>query len=533
LARDDPVVGIAAADHCVRAVALNGATLQPLAASEVPLSGTLTESTREALRALHLRPVAAAMALAPERATVRRMSLPRTSAGNVDRVVRFEAERYIPLPIEEVELAYQAETDSSADRLEVVVAAARREDALQVSRVLAEATTARGVVDTSATALLAAWRAATGDAAEPALIVDLSGAHASLAVCEGDKLLLARAVPTGTGALRAALAQDLRISIAEAESVRASRGVTGAEVGPPDLTAAPEAAGLDATSEWLTGLTQEVRRTLESFRSHRGGPVRCTVALTGEGADTPGLAEALEGGLSDPVTLFDPFEGSSLALPGPGRHFTLAYGLAVRAAGRSPVIVDLAPRSERLGRERRQQATGWLAAALFAVVVLLAGYTYAENRLSRAEGQLVATNTRVEGLRAQVGDLETAVDDAAAVSDVEGLLDGLSRIEARPLDILDAVSVSLPSGVWLTDFFYDQEKGISLRGNALDAAAVTEAVRALSRKQYFVSVKLSSIAIVTIGEKPVYEFEITADFEKPEESQAAPKESRTASPTAR
>ena len=527
MARTDPFVGVAISDSAVRAVAVDGSTLEPVAASEASVSGTLTESIREALRGLHVRPQGVAAALGLDRATVRRMSLPRTTAGNIDRVIRFEAERYIPLPIEDVELGYQAEPDTSADRLDVVVAAARKGDAAQLTRALSDATPCPAAVDVAATGLLAAWNAAHAETAEPGLLVDLSGANASLVLCESGNLMLARSVPVGVGALRTALAQDLKVSLAEAESVRASRGVAGAEAGPPDLTATHEASGLEETSEWLTRLAQEVRRTLESYRGQRGGFQRCAVALTGEGADTPGLAEALSGVVSDPVSLFDPLPTPGLRLPSPGHLFSLAYGLAIRAAGRSALSLDLSPRAERVGRQRRQRATGWLAVALFAALALIVAYVYAGDRLEKTERDLSRVQAEVKTLQAQVGDLEVAVADAAAVADVEDLLAGLDRMEARPLDILQAISASLPSGIWLTDFFYDQQKGISLRGNALDAAAVTEAIRALSRRPYLVAVKLSSIAIVVVGDKQVYEFEITGDFQKPEESVSPKTETRT------
>jgi type IV pilus assembly protein PilM len=522
--RTESFAGVALSDDCARAVAVDGAGLEPIAAGAARLTGTIADSVRESLRALHLRPAGVAAALGLDRATVRRMSLPRTAGGNVDRVVRFEAERHIPLPIENVELDYQAEPDTASDRLEVVVAAVRKEDAAQLARALADATAAPTILDTAGTALLAAWDAAHGGTGAPVLLVDLSGGHAALVVCQSGNLVLARSVPAGVVALRAALAEDLRVSLVEAETVRASRGVVDAEVGPPDLVAQPEVGGLERTSAWLTGLVQEVRRTLESFRSQRGGFQRCPVALTGEGADTPGLADALQRAIRDPVLVFDPFADRPLKLPGPGHEFTLAYGLALRAAGRSPVRLDLSPRAERAGRARRHRATGWVGLAAVAGLALVAAYVYASSRLERTERELRDVQAESSRLEKQVGDLKAAMADAEAVTVVEEQLAGLDRVEAQPLDLLAGISSSLPGGLWLTDFFYDQEKGLTLRGNALDAASVTEAVRALSRRPYLARVKLSSIAIVNIGAKPVYSFEIIGDFQKPEEPASAKKE---------
>jgi len=520
VARSDPVVGISVSDNTVRALALDPSGLAPVAASEGPKAETLAEALRAGIRELHVRPSVVTAGIGLDRATVRRMQLPQTSSQNLDRLVRFEAERYIPLPMEAVELDYEVRSDRGTDRIDVVVAAVRKEDARQLDRALAEATSVPTVLDSVGTALLAAWDATHRGEGGAALLVDLSGQSASLVVCESESIVLARSVPAGTDALLEVIAQDLRISVAEAEQVRRSQGVTGLQAGPPDLTASEEPADREHTTAWLTNLAQEVRRTLESFRGQRGGVAGCVVALTGEGADTAGLVEALEGATGETVDVFDPLSGSAIGLPSPGHNFTIAYGLALRSAGKSPITVDLSPRAQRAGRARRQKLTGWVGLAAVVGLSLVAAYVYASMHLDRVEEELRQVEEDAANLSAEVGDVDTAVADAAAITEVQDLLTSLDRTEARPLDVLHDVSLSLPQGTWLTDFLYDQEQGISIRGNALDAAVVTEAVRVLSRKDYLTKVELSAIAFVEIGDREVYEFEIAGDFVKPEESES-------------
>ena len=523
MARNDPAVGLAISDTSVRSLAIDPASLRTVGASEAPVSGSQADAMRESLHALRARPSAVATGFGLERATVRRMTLPQTSPQNVDRMVRFEAERYIPLPLDAVELDYQARPDRAADRLEVVVAAVRKDDATRLAHALSEATGAPTVLDTTGTALLAAWQQARGEVGQAVLLVDLSGEHASLVVCESGNLVLARSVPSGADALRAALADDLKLSAPEAESVRRSQGVTGLQAGPPDLGRGAEASDREATTAWLTRLAQETRRTLESYRSQRGGTQRCGVALTGEGADTPGLAQALEWAIGQPIDLFDPLAGTAIALPAPGHHFTVAYGLALRAAGKSPVTIDLSPRAERVSRRRRREKTGWVAALAGLVVVIAAAYVYADMRLKKIEAEAQAVRQRVRQLQAETGDVDSALTAVGAAQDVEVALADLEQEEARPLDVLLEVSTSFPGGLWLKDFLYDRERGISVHGNALDSVAITDAVRALGRKPYLDQVKLASINIVTIGDRQVYEFDISAEFPQPQKSESEAK----------
>ncbi len=518
MARNEPAVGISIDNGVLRALAVDSATGEPIVGTVTPRGGTLPDSLRDSIRSVRVRPGAVATAFGLDRATVRRMTLPQTSGGNIDRMVRFEAERYIPLPVEAVELDFHAIVDRGADRLDVVVAAVRKNEAVQLSTALLGATSGTTVVDTTATALLAAWQQAREGVSEAALIADLSGEHASIAVCESGNLVLARSVASGVETLRTALAEDLQISAPEAEEVRQSNGVTGLDAGPPPVGLPDEPIDRERATEWLARLAQEIRRTLESFRSQRGGMQRCTVEITGEGADTPGLREALEDAIGMDIGLFDPLAEASIELPGPGHEFTIAYGLALRAAGRSPVEIDLSPKAERADRERRRHVTGIVAAIAAAVIVLGGAYWYANSQLVKLEASAKSTATQVADLEATVGDLDQALADAAAVSDVEDLLIALDDPTSRPLEMLHGVSVSMPGGVWLTDFLYDRTRGVSVHDHALDAVAVTEAVRVLSRKPHFSEVKLSSLNVVTIGDQPVYEFDITGDFPEPEGS---------------
>lgn len=523
MARNDPAVGVSVTETVVRCVATEPATLAPIAVSEVPRSGSLGDSIRGALHALRLRPGTVAMVIGLDRATVRRMSLPHTTPQNVDRMVRFEAERYIPLPLDAVELDYQVRPDRGADRLDVVVAAVRKDDATQAAQALAQATTAKTVLDTSGTALLAAWHQGWGETGDAVLISELSGAHASLVVCDAGNLILARSVPVGVEALRAALAEDLKISLVEAETVRRTQGVQGLEVGPPDLLPSSEPTDRETTTAWLTRLTQEIRRTLEAFRSQRGGMQRCRVVVTGEGADTPGLVQALGLAIGQSVDIFDPFARSAVALPGPGHHFTLAYGAALRSAGKSPVALDLSPRAELAVRRRRREKTAWAAALVALLITIGAAYSFADARLKRVESEARRVRDSVTRLRAEVGDVDMALSAAAAVQDVNQLLLEMQKPESRPLDILRDVSDSFPGGLWLKEFLYDRTRGVTIRGHSLDSIAITEAVRALSRRPYLQNVKLTGISIVAIGDRQVYEFQITAEFVEPDTSEGEAK----------
>jgi len=119
--------------------------------------------------------------------------------------------------------------------------------------------------------------------------------------------------------------------------------------------------------------------------------------------------------------------------------------------------------------------------------------------------------------------VDSALTAVGAAQDVEVALADLEQEEARPLDVLLEVSTSFPGGLWLKDFLYDRERGISVHGNALDSVAITDAVRALGRKPYLDQVKLASINIVTIGDRQVYEFDISAEFPQPQKSESEAK----------
>lgn len=224
---------------------------------------------------------------------LRPASLPRMNRAELMQAAYWEAQRHIPLPLEDlvVDCAVCDEDAGRAGMVEVVIAGAQRRAAAALAETLVRAGLRPLALDADA---LAAYRALV--ALQPAArakgavaLLDVGGAASRLWLFGGRQLQVSRTIPVGV------------------EQVSA------------DFGAACE------------NLADGLRRSLEFFLL-RGKRLVDDVFLLGGGAGLPGLAEAIEELLVEGFTgrLEDGRRIAVSALdPGGGSAYALAFGLAL------------------------------------------------------------------------------------------------------------------------------------------------------------------------------------------------------------
>ena len=259
--------------------------------------------------------------------------MPPMPAKELESALRWEAERHIPLPVDDLIIRHvdlgEAEDDRAGSRRLLLVAVPRTvvENHLVPFR---EAGRALRAIDMYALAL---WRVFCGldpEAAPPGTVavLDIGAVHTELVVVSGGRFRYARSLPHGGEALTEALARTQGLDLA------AARRIKEGESALPPSEAAAAAADPDRMFPFQVGLTElvrDVRRSLDWYRAqHRADPVT-RIILSGGGSKPDGLAGYLAAQLGLPVEL-----GKPEILKAPGGKaaidpaFTVALGLALR-----------------------------------------------------------------------------------------------------------------------------------------------------------------------------------------------------------
>jgi len=292
-------------------------------------SGKVSEAVRAAFQQAGIHNRRVVTALGSKAVVVREIQLPEMPEEELDRAVRFEAERYLPVAGEDLRVDYQV-VDRAHGQVSVLFAAARREVVDNFVQALEAAGITPEVLEVTTFALARLFR---GDAQQGAIMVaDMGAEGTDLLVLQGDRLRLSRTIPTGGNVLTRAVAAVLELEPTAAEVVKEEKAV--APVGrtlPEDPTSARVA---EAISPVLGDLVTEMRRSMEFFLSRAGGQELHKVVLTGGSSRIPNLAAFLAEELGVPVEVGDAFRIAPADRPEEalGPVVAVATGLALRGA---------------------------------------------------------------------------------------------------------------------------------------------------------------------------------------------------------
>jgi type IV pilus assembly protein PilM len=485
-----------------------------------------------AIARARIRPTTVACAVATRSAAVREVSLPHAGADEVQRMIRFEAERFIPFPPDQMTMDYHQLPGDVAEAARVLVVATRTESANRLLGLLSGLGLPYPRIDVTAIASFNALSADESPASgETCAIVDVGAEATDIVIGDSGTLVTARSTPAGGEDLTRAYQEDLSIDFGEAETQKREHGVKNVPVGPVSVGVADEeqAESGDAGSRhgdrphvaaWLGRVAGEIRHTIESF--HRSSEQRVQrVILCGGGSLAPGLPEALQAALGVPVAVADPWHGVEVlrgSADAPDALFATACGLALKAAGRAGLDVNLTPEDVRDLRATRQRASTVTAIAVSAGVVVAACVAAVWLLLGAKERRLAELEQEVRGFGIPTEQIALSEEQLARYGMVEASVDQVLLRDARPLDVVRDITVDMPADVWVTEFSYDAGKGVVVRGTAVSGPSVSDSVRALLETDRFGRVVLDYYNLGQIAEKPVYNFQISCEF--PEEGAA-------------
>ncbi|MGY2893614.1 MULTISPECIES: type IV pilus assembly protein PilM [Deinococcus] len=307
----------------------------------------------------------AVTAVPNQSAVTRNIMVPRMERKELQDAIKWEAERYIPYPIDEVALDFDLLDDPANipedGQMEVVIAAAPSEAVARVIEVLQLAGLEPVVIDLKSFAVLRALRGnllgehltkstLTGtnytEAGEVALVLEIGASSSVISLVRGDRVLMARNIGVSADDFTTALqkAFDLDFSAAEEIKVGYATATTPTEDEEDllnfDLSREQysPARVFEVIRPVLGDLITEIRRSLEFYRVQSGDVVIDRTFLAGGGAKMRGLAAAISDALGFRVEVASPWLTVQTDLAGMDTgylqanapEFTVPLGLALR-----------------------------------------------------------------------------------------------------------------------------------------------------------------------------------------------------------
>lgn len=249
--------------------------------------------------------------IANQRVIVRRVDLPYMTEDELTEALPFQAQEYIPIPVEEAILDFvlleEFTTPAGEPMLSVLVVAAQKEMAADVMRVVANAGIKVMAIDLQAFALV---RAAVGgdlnlDAGAQA-VVNIGAGLTQVILLKGDAIRFLRILSLGGETFTKVLIERMGIDAEQAEHLKRRIGV--AVEGKPAAGVGTEERARALLTDEADLLIEEVRGSVDYYLSQAGGGNLERLLVSGNGARLPHLANRLGRALGvgiEPVRVLD------------------------------------------------------------------------------------------------------------------------------------------------------------------------------------------------------------------------------------
>ncbi|PIS09676.1 hypothetical protein COT75_00570 [Candidatus Beckwithbacteria bacterium CG10_big_fil_rev_8_21_14_0_10_34_10] len=256
------------------------------------------------------------------------INLPYLSETELASAISFEAEQYIPVPLDEVKLEYIVLSESiqgaQGKRMEVLLVAAQKHAIDKIAEVAELAEITPVALETE---ILSLTRSINSLFEANSIVLDLGHMSTNIFILVNQKLKLTRSLNTAGEALTRAVAQELNMEVLQAEQYKINYGL---------LPTVLEGKVAKTIIPIFGVILSEIKKGLNFFLQREKGVEINTLILSGGGALMPGLDQYLARSLGLEIVTFNPFKGyiEDGALKKITHHpkFATAVGLSLREA---------------------------------------------------------------------------------------------------------------------------------------------------------------------------------------------------------
>ncbi len=289
-------------------------------------------------RAKKLKTKYVVASLPEEKSFVQVISLPKMSEEEAKKAVFFEAENYIPFPLDKVYLDSQvipSSTRNQKSKIEVLLVALPKSTVDPYFLALKKAGLTPIALEVESQAMARAL-IRNETSLFPYLLMDIGATRTTFVIFGGKSIRFTTSIPISSTLFTKVIAKTLKVDFEKAERLKIKYGLKGKTKQGKEI--------FDALIPILTDLKEQINRYIEFYHSHvsheylppDGSSVK-KIILCGRGSNLLGLKEFLSQELKLPVELGNPLINLALTIresPISKKDllgYTVAIGLAKRA----------------------------------------------------------------------------------------------------------------------------------------------------------------------------------------------------------
>lgn len=458
--------------------------------------------------------------VARDAAVLRYLTLPSVKQEELKEMLGYDVERHVPFDSEQIETDFQVLHRRGDSESEILLAAVPNQEMNELLEILSGAGVDPDIIDVS---ILGACQAYMNGnpRGQVRAVLNLGCRASEIGLFQDGVVRFSRSLPVGLNRLNAMMAEA---------------GLPTHETYPNfDRLGGPDGK---IREDWLRQLVAELSRSIQAFRHEKHTPPPETLILCGGLADAPGLARRLSVDLGIHAETLPPLlpdkvvralpapEAAPEAAPEPAGttdlddftavsrkprerapkrpsvavspmpEYATAIGLALRAARRPPLLLNLLP--ERIIHRREvahQNRFVRGVATLLALILLEVGAVVGMSIWDRHQ-QIARLERDIALLKPQVAEIAEANDQLAKIAGYRDAENSFYRI----LHDLHRLS---PEGVQLTFISFTKQKELVLRGHVFTNRDANLLREYINESGYFNNVVLTMTKEVPPGVRTV------------------------------
>jgi len=287
---------------------------------------TMVDSIKKLMSDLKLRTRQVTACLPEDEIASRVVHLPPLKEGEIKDALAFEAETFVPYPLDQVSIDYEIVEKDDMGRLTIFAIAAKKDLIKAYMKLFKMAGLDLVALESPAVSMRRVLSASVGGEGG-VMMVDMGEKYSDLICVKNGNICFTRSMSVGGESLTRAISINLGMDMASAEEYKKAYGMRAAEL---------EGKIKSAIEPVFVSMADEIRKGMSFYTEEKGGKIDLLV-LSGGGANLPGLAEELTKLLGVEVQVIQPFlkiDTSKIKVPidlnGEGCRFSLAIGLALR-----------------------------------------------------------------------------------------------------------------------------------------------------------------------------------------------------------
>lgn len=245
--------------------------------------------------------------------------------------IKWEAEQYIPLPLEEVQMDFSVVGESrdsqNNKKFDVLLVAAPKKFIERYLKILEMCELEVAALETEIISVSRSLLPSATEKPITAMIVNLGAKTTDLSIIKNGIIAFTRSIPTGGENLTKALSQDLGFPLPQAEEYKKTYGLKKDQL---------EGKVYNSLRPLYGIIVEEIKRSIAFFQNKFPDDVVSVIILSGGSAKLPGLVESLveetgvETQVGNPWTRIDRDLKRFAKLDEEGSVFSVACGLAMR-----------------------------------------------------------------------------------------------------------------------------------------------------------------------------------------------------------